>query len=278
MYKKAMFLFVCAALLCGLTGCAGDPEQAYDISEDTDISASSSSESDTIETQKLSETSDTAVSISTAELHSVSGDRLDMPSDHSFNTDNIAQYNGMSYVLTSFGDIHTDYPEYITVYEGDVIGGLTVTDAEYSHCFSLSDDGGVAYEYPLSASLRLDGEMTLTGILAQAYSSDDYGFEIYGDSIMFYPYSSSLNESGFPSLHSEMISAEFVNDSNEVILFYEETIPFKLTANEDIQTLLNESKVREVEITLSDIEQEWYYGNGSGYNPCGASIVSVTPI
>lgn len=265
-------------------------------SQDNYTDCYETSETEKYENQEINIPEGKLVYTDDIELHSISGDLLDLPLDYKCNENlNIVAYNEMSFILTSFNDTYTSIhnpdkfmnskyigkslkgnTEFKSIYLNDTINRLTVCSATYSHAFTLSSDGDIVCEYPSSASMRLEGEVTLTGILTQAQKPSDYGYSINGNNVMFFPYASSLNESDFPSLHSEIIDAVFFSDRGEEISFYGETLPFELDCNDELQNLLSENKTLEIEVTLSNIEQEWYYGNGSGYLPCSAEVINFT--
>lgn len=299
---KRSLLLVCIAIF--FTGCAADvSNNASDstlsvIEEITDNTEKESKTDIDCKTDNTEKDGKTDINCK-IELHGIAGDRLELPSDYVIElsegkpVSDTVRYDGMTYILKSFGSTYTsiDDPdkfsgseyigtalvcgeEYEKINTGYSIGGLTVSDAVYSHFFALDSDGNVIAEYSQNGSLNLEGNITLTGILAQAKSSDDYGYDIYGDSIMFFPYAYSLNESDFPALHSEIINAVFSGKKDEKILFYGETLPFEIGDNEELRRLLEEDNGGEFEMTFSTVKQVWFYGNGSGYNPCSAEVIS----
>lgn len=165
---------------------------------------------------------------------------------------------------------------------GEQIAETEVTECSYT-CESFDSREGIRTE-PFRAALTLSGTVTLEGVIAYAEEGDDY-WNVYADTVLFFPYADSLKESRIPLLHTEKIDAVYYENSVPVFGFSGETLPFELGGSTDefyngktFVELLGAQKFREATIQFEEVVQSWTYMNGSGWSPCKAKIMKITLI
>lgn len=172
--------------------------------------------------------------------------------------------------------------QYKKINLGEQIAETEVTECSYT-CESFDSREGIRTE-PFRAALTLSGTVTLEGVIAYAEEGDDY-WNVYADTVLFFPYADSLKESRIPLLHTEKIDAVYYENSVPVFGFSGETLPFELGGSTDefyngetFAELLGTQRFREATIQFEEVVQSWTYMNGSGWNPCKAKIMKITLI
>lgn len=165
---------------------------------------------------------------------------------------------------------------------GEQIAETEVTECSYT-CESFDSREGIRTE-PFRAALTLSGTVTLEGVIAYAEEGDDY-WNVYADTVLFFPYADSLKESRIPLLHTEKIDTVYYENSVPVFGFSGETLPFELGGSTDefyngktFAEFLGAQKFREATIQFEEVVQSWMYMNGSGWSPCKAKIMKITLI
>ncbi len=168
---------------------------------------------------------------------------------------------------------------YKKIFLGDRIGDAEVTDCSYT-CETFDSHEGIRTE-PYRATLTLSGMITLEGVIAYAEEGDDY-WNVYSDTVLFFPYADSLKESCMPLLHTEKIDIVYYKKGMPAFGFYGETLPFELGCSTDalyngktLGEFLGTKKFQEATIQFEEIVQSWMYMNGSGWNPCRTKIMKI---
>lgn len=208
--------------------------------------------------------------------------------DDGFGYNNILAFDKFTYVVNYQGETYTSEndPEkfdkklsYISenrnsepIYKK--IEAAEIAGCNYKCTYYIKDE--MFHTIPLSSYLFTEGPIKLKGIIAYAENDLDYGRQIYGDEILFFPYANSLKNIDFPMLHSENINAVYYSGETPSYCFYGETIPFKIDISDELfKEIFNGSKFKEVTITFENIEQSWFYDGGSGWSPCKANVVEI---
>ncbi len=163
---------------------------------------------------------------------------------------------------------------------GEQIADTEVTVCSYT-CESFDSREGIRTE-PFCAALTLGGTVTLEGVIAYAEEGDDY-WNVYADTVLFFPYADSLKESRIPLLHTEKIDTVYYENGVPVFGLSGETLPFELGGSTDefyngktFAELLGDQKFREATIQFEEVVQSWTYMNGSGWSPCKAKMMKIT--
>lgn len=293
--KKAL-LFVVISALAFVGSCSPAPEKSAETTQTAQSHESATTTTAEIESAavpQIEENSDREIIGLDFEPLNPSDAIFGQWSNYSFTFDAFTyaiKYDGKTYTSKTAPerfDENFQYTEeeqekgdllYRKINSGDQIGETEVTECSYT-CESFESREGTRTE-PFRAALTLSGTVTLKGVIVCAEEGDDY-WNIYADTVLFFPYADSLKESRIPLLHTEQINAVYYENGKPIFGFYGETLPFELGNSKDLfngesfAELMGSEKIGEATIRFEEIVQSWMYMNASGWNPCGAKIAEI---
>jgi len=161
-------------------------------------------------------------------------------------------------LMTVNEEIPLNTNEVKTVYDGDVIDGLTVKNASYGYLIARGADTEIITFSNFGCGYELDGELTLTGYIIVAAELEPPA-EI-GD-ILFFPDAESAAGVSFLSIvpgdsspsHYAMSVGDF-HVYNEDLTIMLGTIFDEEYADVDLSTIPEDGTAKQVEVTFSGIE------------------------